>query len=99
MEFKIMQNGKERTIHLTEPTGADQKEYLIRASKLMPKILEEHPEKTVEFLDWRDSLIVKLSNGAFKNTNKLNELKLSEKNKLVNWLEKQFTITGDVQKK
>jgi len=97
MEFEVELNGKKKTIKMSEPRGKDQKAYYKQAVKATPKSIEENPQIAVDFLEFRDQMVVRLSNLA--SVDELDELTMDDKKKLVDFVESKFKLAGDVQKK
>lgn len=86
-EFKI----GEKVCVLNEPLVEDKDEFLEASLKA------KNDEKLTEFVDFQKKLLIKLSNGFFKDKKDLNKLKVSEYNLLVNWIQSQM-MGGDTAK-
>ena len=83
-EFKI----GEKVCILSDPLVEDKDAYLEASLKA------KNEEKLLEFMDFQKELIIKLSNGFFKEKKDFSKLKISEYNSLAKWIETQL-MGGD----
>ena len=90
MEVRIKNGDKTEIIKLKDPTGEHQREWFKKLS-----IGQSGDIKGItEFLDFRDSLIIQLSESKMTKE-ELNKMSLIEKNKINSAIESIFTMRED----
>lgn len=95
MELEVRIRDSSKTIQVKNPKGRHQRQYLKKVSALGDKD-KPNPDKMAEFLEWRDKTILELCPELQESD--LDEMDMSDLNKIVAFIVSKFKLLGDVEK-